>query len=402
MIVHDELLDTYRDTAIISGGIRGGFIELSHFVEQERAATLVAFTGRNSVDQNGAWYKLMRISRKNYMNIVRFADIEPEPEVGTVERMVNFLIETEPDSVLAIGGGSVMDAAKAAYLVYQAGGKVQDYFGSNMFSGKNPGKTLNRVICVPTTAGTGSEVTPYSCIVDKTTSVKKLIFEKEIIPKFSFLIPELTSSMSRELTLATGADALAHLIEGFLNVTQDENCGDANTRALAGIKLIVENLPRVIDNGNDFEARQAMSVAACLGGMVIRSKSTGLPHLCSFSWYGLIPHGLAVAALLPYCWQYYLGSSAVAERTLELHEIFGVEGDRPEDVIAGYCEFVKSCGIELTLKKIPGISKKLLTATARSAAQNEMKLRLAPRPVQLEEAPEVLGQILENSWNGKI
>ena len=312
--------------------------------------------------------------------------------------MIDFLAAEQPDEVVSIGGGSAIDAAKLAWLVHQAGGSMHDYFGVNQFSTKNPDTKLKKVICSPITAGTGTEATPYSNIVDPALKVKKLAVETEIIPEYSFICPELTAAMPESVTLATGCDALAHLIEGLLNVGQDDRHPDANSWALEGIKLIVENLPKVIKDGSDMKARAAMSASACLGGMVIRYKSTGLPHLCSFSWFGRISHGEAVAVLLPACWEYYLGNPAVVERTMMLSDLF--PGGDATTVIASYREFVLSLGLPEKLESFPDLSMELMELTAASASENRMKLELAPRPVAPSQSKEILTGILSRAYSG--
>ena len=141
-----------------------------------------------------------------------------------------------------------------------------------------------------------------------------------------------------------------------------------------------------------------MAVAAALGGMVIRYKSTGLPHLCSFSWFGRIEHGIAAALLLPASWRYYLAEPSVAERTLLLGDVFG--GATPERVVAGFREFLSGIGVPASLAAYPEITTELLRRTARSGRENPMKLELAPRRVPLERSEEILSAILEAAYRG--
>jgi alcohol dehydrogenase class IV len=391
-----SMLDGYPDTTIVFGD--SVFTDFEYLMGKLGAKKVVVFTGRNSADKCGAWKKLLNSFTHVNTAVKRFSDIEPEPNIHTVAKMIEFLAEEQPDEVIGIGGGSAIDAAKLAYLVHQAGGALHDYFGVNKFSEKNPETILKKVICFPTTSGTGTEATPYSNIVDPGLKVKKLVVEPQIIPEYSFICPELTVSMPKSVTLATGCDALAHLLEGLLNVGQDARHPEANNWALQGIRLIVENLPRVIKDGNDHDARSAMAAAACLGGMVIRYKSTGLPHLCSFSWFGRISHGEAVASLLPACWDYYLGNPAVGERTMLLADIF--PGETPEEVVAAYCQFVYGLGLPNKLSAYPDLSFELMELTASSAAENKMKLELAPRPVDPAQSKEILSSILHKAYNG--
>ncbi len=319
--------------------------------------------------------------------------VEAEPETATVEKMAAFLREKEPAEVIAVGGGSVLDAAKAAWLMVQTGWQLDDLFGVNLWSQANPQKSLRKMIAVPTTSGTGSEATPYSNIVVKDAGVKRLIVEKESIPAVAIMIPDLTATMPEKLTRATGCDALAHLIEGFLNVGADNNHPDANKWAKCGIALAVSSLPGALAGGK--KERMAMAYASLLGGMTIRFKSTGLPHLCSFSWFGRIAHGDAVAVLLPECWKYYLANPAVRQRTMELKDIF--PGESAEEVISSYEAFLDKVGMPGGLSAWNGINADLIEKTARSGSQNRMKLELAPHPVPLDESYDILKAILKLS-----
>jgi len=395
-----DLLDEYPDTTIVFG--ENCMEQLASLLDELKAKKIVAFTGNKSVEKNGAWRDLLNATGHSDTSATRFSEIEAEPCIETVEKMITFLETEKPDEVIALGGGSVMDAAKAAYLVYQAGGKLNDYFGVAQYSQKHPGKNIKKVICFPTTSGTGSEATPYSNIVDNALGVKKLIVDECIIPAYSFINPAYAASMDRKTTLATACDALAHSIEGFLNTAKDQAHPLANTWALESIKMIVENLPRILENPNDMKAREALAAAACMGGMVIRYKPTGLPHLCSFSWFGRIPHGLAVAILVPYAWKYYLAENSVRERTFSLHGVFAPSPKNAEDIIKAYCKFLTSVSVPISLKQIKTLNKELLDKTAKTATacENRMKLTTAPRPVPVEKSYEVLSAILNDAWDG--
>ena len=202
--------------------------------------------------------------------------------------------------------------------------------------------------------------------------------------------------MPEALTRATGCDALAHLIEGFLNVGADSRHPDANIWAKTGIALVKEYLPQALANPDDETARKGMLIASTLGGMTIRFKSTGVPHLCSFSWFGRIAHGEAVAVLLPAAWEYYLANLKVAERTMELADIF--PGATPLEVIQSFREFTASLGLPQKLSHWQGITPELLEQTARSGAENKMKLENAPQPIPLEESCNILLNIMKNSY----
>lgn len=390
---YQKILDRYPDT-VISFGTKA-WSSFADLLRKCNCRKIAIFSGKTSVDKSGAKAKLTEIFNSLELQTAWFNDIEAEPCIETVEKMTEFLRRENPDEVISVGGGSPLDAAKAAYLEYQTDKSVNDFFGVNLYSEANPGKKLKKIICFPTTSGTGSEATPYSNIVNHELKVKRLISETEILPQYSFVIPELTCSMPTHVTRATGCDALAHSLEGFLNIGQDDKHPQANSWALESIQRVKEYLPRAIADGSDMEAREALAAAATLGGMVIRYKSTGLPHLCSFSWFGKIEHGIAVALLLPGAWKYYIEREEVAARTMELKDIF--PGETPLQIINSYQKFLKECGLPENVQAYPEITPELLDLTARSAGQNKMKLELAPKPVPLDKSYEIISNILQRS-----
>jgi len=394
-----EYFDAYPDTTIVFGDF--AFAQFEELIYNEMPKNILLFTGRNSIHHHPGLGHFLNVFNFYEPAVERFSEIEPEPCTDTVYRMLEKLKEFQPDMVVAMGGGSIMDAAKAAYQLYQVGGDMNDWFGVNRFSTNNPGKVLKRLVCFPTTAGTGSEVTPYANIVDHKIGVKKLMVETGSIPEYAFVCPELTMSAPESVVRATACDALAHLIEGFLNVGQDGNHPAANDWALKGIELIVRYLPLRLKNPADAEAAEALAAAATLGGMVIRYKSTGLPHLCSFSWFGHVEHGIAVSLLLPASWKYYLGNPAVAERTMQLKNIFP-DAKTPEEIVTAYRAFLTKCGVPEALKDIEGFPEDLLEKTAVSGAENRMKLELAPKPVPVEDSRDILTGILQSTWNGTV
>jgi len=381
------LLQSYPDSAVAVSP--QGWSAFASLLASRRPARIAACTGEQSADRSGLWHDFA--ARCQGVELRRFSAIPPEPDLDCANRLVAFLRDSGADMVVALGGGSVMDAAKAAYLSAQTAAPVESFFGANQYSGKNS-RRLDTVVCFPTTSGTGSEVTPYSNIVERSTQVKRLIADPAIIPAHAFVLPEYTSGLPRQVTLATGCDALAHLIEGFLNVHADANDSQANARALAGIQLVTRHLPAALAGTG---GRTEMALAATLGGMVIRHKPTGLPHLCSFSWFGRLEHGLAVIMLLPECWRYYLGNPAVRDRTMQLNAIF--PGGTPEEVIASCRRFLDECGVPARVRDVPGLDQELLETTARSAGLNRMKLELAPRPVDPDHSYQVLLDILARS-----
>ncbi|MDD3119729.1 MAG: iron-containing alcohol dehydrogenase, partial [Victivallales bacterium] len=234
-----DMFDAYPDTNIIFG--ENAFSQFEVLMYDLKPRQLLLVTGGESAARHGGVQAFYQAFDYLGASVRTVAGVEPEPKTATVERIRAEIAACRPELVVAMGGGSVMDAAKAAWLQYQSGEDLAAHFGVNRWSQAHPGQTLRRLICFPTTAGTGSEVTPYANIVDPEAGVKKLIVETAAIPEYAFVCPELTLSMPEAVTRATACDALAHLIEGFINVGQDHGHPDANRWARAGIELIVDN-----------------------------------------------------------------------------------------------------------------------------------------------------------------
>jgi alcohol dehydrogenase class IV len=307
--------------------------------------------------------------------------------------------KAKPEAVVALGGGSVLDAAKAAYLSWQSGLHVAELFGQGKASAKFPGRKFKTVICMPTTAGTGSEATPYANIVDRKLDVKMLIVEKAIIPELAFVDPSFTLSMGEKLTMTTALDALAHAVEGFLNVKAKDAHPDSQAWAVEAIELIVKNLPVALKRPDDYAARESLAAAATLGGMVIRQRPTSLPHLCSFSFFDKVPHGVVVAALLPHFWRFYLKEEAVRERTMLLKGIFpGPAQDAPEAVVDAAEAFIRSCGAPKSLGELPGCDDALIAKIAAAAKKNPSKLESAPRPLGVDDAETLIAEVLRKAF----
>ena len=388
-----NILSAWDECTVFNG--EDSWSGLETLLKAENIRRTAVFTGRFSADNSGAWSKLLKALSWCDCAVVRFKDIPAEPDMETVEKMRMFLEAEQPDCVIALGGGSVLDAAKAAYITFQSKLPLAECFGSDSISKKFPQQTFKRIIAIPTTSGTGSEITQYSNIVNRAGAVKQLISDKVLVPQIALLDNALTRSMPRSVTLATGCDALAHLLEGWLNVTMDENKEFINEAAAVGVALLKKYLQTALDEPDNKLARKAVQLAAALGGLTIRNKSTGLPHLLSFSWFGRIEHGIAVARILPAAWRYYTERAEVAVRTLEIGKVLG--GETPAEVIANYEQLLEKWNVpELT--DFADLDKDLMLNTCRSAGANRMKLELAPRPVPLAESEKVLHGILCQAW----
>ena len=349
--------------------------------------------GGKSITKSGARADLTSMMLHYDFESRIVCDIPAEPDLDDVARIREAIARSASTEVVAIGGGSVLDAAKAAWAAHQSGLDVSDLFGSGKISEKFPGKEFKRIIAIPTTAGTGSEVTPYANIVDRAAGVKRLIADKQVIPRMALIDPYYGRSMPESLTAATALDALTHNIESLLNISAPETKFARNDLAVYGASLIRDNLPLVFRDPNDVNARERLCAAATIGGMQIAERPTSLPHLASFSFYGRIPHGIAAAMLLPPFWRYYLGKKAVAERTMLLAEVF--PGKTPEEIVDAVAAFIAEYAGVSSLSALPCFDAAMVDKIASDAGKNPMKLASAPRPVALENAAGIISGILK-------
>lgn len=394
---YESMMDEYPDTMIYFGSAAHKAISC-YLLEKQESNTLIFGGGTRSGSANRSLAVIVEELCRSGIPPVDWQGIPPEPTVDDVRRMREAIEKFQPEEVIAVGGGSVMDAAKAAYLSFQTGMDVQELFGVNRASEKFPDREFKRVVCVPTTAGTGSEATPYSNIVDPEAGVKKLIMEKAIIPSASFVRPNFTWTMPQKLTVTTALDALVHCVESVLNYKAENAHPNSVQWGLQGIRLIAAGLPEVLKDPRHELGRTFLSAAAVLGGMCIRNRPTSLPHLCSFSFYGQVSHGDAVAALLPPFWKYYLEEPAVRDATMQMAGIFGSAQEKtPEEVVRNAAAFIAACKGPARLSDL-GCDKSIIEKAAQDAVLNPMKLQSCPRPVSPDNAAEIISGILSKAW----
>ncbi len=391
------MMETNPDTIIAFDG--GAVDQFTSLVTLDGYKTILLVMGGQASRENSKGFKtvLAALGMGEDLNVPRFLDIPPEPDTEWVDRLVNCMETERPDLVVAIGGGSVMDTAKAAYLAWQTGMNVRDLFGKNVASDKFPGKTFKRVVCFPTTAGTGSEVTPYANIIDRKSGVKRLLADHAIIPAYAFVDARFTESAPEKLTRDTAFDALVHAVESLLNYKAGEKFPEAAEWSVQAVKLIRKALPEVLANPKNRMARELLSAAAVLGGMSIKCCPTSLPHLLSFSVCGKATHGEAVAAFLPHFWRYYLTIPEVRERTMMLSPVF--PGNSPEEIVDSVEQFLLEQGGCTRPGTLTGEPVEWIAKLAGDAAENPMKLESAPRSIRPEECSKVFQEVLGKVWN---
>jgi len=233
-----------------------------------------------------------------------FDKVPPNSTIKTVEKCAGLARKHKCDMIIAIGGGSVIDTAKVANLLVVKGGKVADHMGAYLLDSN---EELLPTIFIPTTAGTGSEVTKVAVIADPDGDVKLPFAEEQFLPRMAILDPEVTVTMPGRLTAATGMDALTHAIEAYVD---KEWSPASDALALHAIKLISRNILQACAQPDDLQARGGMLVGSFLAGVAFSHSMVGMTHGISHALGGVyhIPHGLANALVLPEVMAYNLES----------------------------------------------------------------------------------------------
>jgi alcohol dehydrogenase class IV len=278
-----------------------------------------------------------------------FDAVPPNSEVRVVEEGAAYARAEGCDLLIALGGGSVLDTAKAMNLLLSEGGALLDYEGAGLLT-----RPLQPLIAIPTTAGTGSEVTIAAVIRDTTQGLKLEFNSPFLMPDVAILDPELTFSLSPGLTAATGMDALTHAIEAYVS-TGAQPISDA--LALGAIKLVAANLLRAVRQGNDPEARGSMLLASNMAGIAFSNTLLGIVHAMAHPCGGRfgVPHGVANSVLLPYGMEYNL--PACAGRLAQTAAALGVETPGMDDETAARAgieavrQLARDCGLPARLSE---------------------------------------------------
>ena len=248
-----------------------------------------------------------------------FSNVPPNSTIETVKKCASLAKRHKCDMLIAVGGGSVIDTAKVANILIVKGGKIEDHMGAYLLEAAD---VLLPSIFIPTTAGTGSEVTKVAVIADPDNDVKLPFAEDQFLPELAILDPEVTFTMPGRLTAVTGMDALTHAIEAYVD---KEWSPASDALALHAIRLISNNILQVCAHPEDLQARGAMLVGSFLAGVAFSHSMVGMAHGISHALGGVyhIPHGLANALALPEVMEYNLDSRV--ERFSEIAVALGVE-----------------------------------------------------------------------------
>ena len=318
--------------------------------------------------------------------------------------------------IVVIGGGSAIDAVKAANVLLTLGGEIDDYFGVGRVTEAltASGRALVPLLAVQTAASSAAHLTRYSNVTDLAQGQKKLIVDETIVPPRAVFQYDVTVSMSRDFTLDGAFDGIAHCLEVFFGAVGKPNYDRIAEVATTGIRLIVNHVQRAATTPDDLTAREALGLGTDLGGYAIMLGGTSGAHLTSFSLVDVLSHGRACAIMNPYYTVFY--APAIEAPLRAVGRIYRQAGltDADVDVLSGrelglavaeaMIELSRRVGFPTSLGQVPGFTDDHI-ARALAAAKDpqlRMKLQNMPVPLTADMVDEYMGSVLLAARDGDL
>jgi len=360
---HDPLT-LFLKTAVHYG--KGRLSELGSLLRCFNASRVLVVTDRGIIVA-GIAEKCTDAIRSEGIHFVLFDGVEPNPSTDSVSKSLAFAKGEAVDAIVAVGGGSCIDAAKATNVLLANGGQVADYRGLNQV--RRRGLPL---VAIPTTAGSGSEMTSYMLISDSKTHQKIVCSDPKIIPDTAILDPTLTLSLPVTMTIETGVDALSNGIESYVSNVSNPYSEPFSLRAT---EIIAKNILRVYHKPSDLDARGQMLMGSNIGGLAVHLSSIGAAHSMAnpLTQHFNIAHGIAVGMVLP-CVMLFNAPSQVKKYS-QIAFALGVgleEGEEDQSVSRKGALALRSLLDQLSLPSnlaAMGVKEDLIPAMAREALE---------------------------------
>ncbi|MGB2906613.1 MAG: iron-containing alcohol dehydrogenase [Candidatus Aminicenantaceae bacterium] len=403
-----ELIDTFKGSDYIYGL---GCLDRIGELAAPFGSRALLITSLDRRDQKSYAAILDSLSSAGVEVAGQTTSSRPNTPREDVLRMRQAVLDTQPDFVLAASGGSGIDAAKASVVLADLGGEFDEYFGTGKVTDKiqDSGLTMRPCLGLQTASGSSAHLTKYSNITDLTAHQKKLIVDDAIIPPRCLFDYSLTATMSPDFTLDGAFDGISHCLEVYYGAPP-EIIGLAEDIALSGIELTLAYLERSLIAPNDLEAREALGLAADLGGYAVMVGGTNGGHLTSFSLVDILSHGRACAIMNPYYTVFFAPAiqrhlknlaGLLLRYDLIASGVAALSGrELGEAVAQGLMAFSRRVGYPTHLKEVPGMTETHLSRTLEAAKdpQLDMKLKNMPVPLSAGLVDEYMGPILEAAY----
>jgi alcohol dehydrogenase len=331
-------------------------------------------------------------------------------------RIANGLRELDPDVLLSFGGGSTIDAAKAAEVLRTLGGDIESYFGTGLVTDAltSSGKELAPHVAIETASSSGAHLTKYSNITDLETGQKKLIVDEGVVPVQPVFDYEVTLDAPSSLTVDGALDGVSHSLEVFYGAVGKPDYDRVKEVAPESIRLVVQYLPRVMENPRDREAREALGLATDLGGYAIMLGGTNGAHLTSFSLVDVLSHGRACAIMNPYYTVFF--APEIQEPLQIVGKIYKDAGYTDADienlsgrelgtaVAEAMIAFERDIGFPATLNEVPGFTDEHVQRALTAAKNPQLRMKLENMPVALtaDMVDEYMGPVLAAAKTGDL
>jgi alcohol dehydrogenase class IV len=322
---------------------------------------------------------------KNKIEVLQDTSIVAEPSFNDFEKLMQKVTPFNPDVVIGIGGGSVLDIAKLVAAQLENDQQLKDFVGIGLLKGRK-----KKLICVPATSGTGSEVSPNAILVDDSDNQKKGIISPFLVPDIVYVDPLLTVSVPPAITAATGLDALTHCLEAYTNKFSQPFI---DMYAFEGIRLISANIVTAVKDGKNIDAREKVAMGSLLGGFCLGPVNTAGVHALSYPLGSMfhLAHGLSNALLLPYVMEYNI--PAATKKYAGVAMALGCErqADDKTTACAGVKkikELIKACNIPETLKEV-NVPESAIPQMAADAMKIQRLLKNNPRLIKEKDAIEI-------------
>ncbi|MDG1751210.1 MAG: iron-containing alcohol dehydrogenase [Thalassotalea sp.] len=373
---------------LISG--QGKLIQCGEILKQAQSKQVFIVTDKTLVSLGIVQQLIDSLTKEQKkLNYTIFDDVTPDPTTSIIELGVSQFKLNNCDSIITLGGGSVMDCGKAIAACAVKNKKIKALSG--LFKVR---KKLPTFIAIPTTAGTGSEATLVAVVTDPVKKQKFTVIDPCLVPHYAIIDPLLMIGLPAKITAETGIDALTHAVESYIGLHSTEQ---SKSYCFDAIKRIFTYLPQAYQDGKDLTARTEMSLASYYAGVAFTRTSIGYVHAIAHQLGGYyhIPHGLANAVLLPHILQFSFDDAFQQYAEMAYHAGIANQNDNEKIAAEKFIEAVKALNVTLNIQKsFPELKKEAISVLAKRAIHEANCEYPVPKQMTIKECEAILIKLL--------